>query len=146
MAEFRVSGLDSLMLSLSEIETIPEDVKDEILNEQADALVDHLKLRGEGYGVDDTGKLLKSIKKGKPKRGKDGARKIVVSPRGSRTRGVDKKQTIKNTEIGFLVNYGVPKKKIPAKPFWTDTEALSAMTMERIAAEVYDKWLKSLNL
>lgn len=139
MAQFSVSGLDELMLTMQEVAVIPEDVIDGILNDQADALVEHIKLRGEGYGVVDSGDMLKSIKKGKAKRGKKGGRQIVVSARG-RKRG--SKTT--NAEIAFLNNYGTRHQK--ARPFWSDSEKLSEMTFKKIARDHIDHWLKSKDL
>lgn len=143
MAEFSFSGIDDLSLSLREIEELPEEVADEILEAQADILIDELQNRGKAYGVaaPDSGKMLRSIKKGKPKRGKKGTRQIVVSPRGSRMRG---KKKITNAEIAFLNNYGTRHQQ--ARPFWSDAEKTSEKSMEKAAAEVHDKWLISKGL
>lgn len=143
MAEFSFSGINELELSLREIEELPEEVADEMLEAQADVLIDEIQNRGEAYGVmaPGSGKMLKSIKKGKAKRGKNGTRQIVVSPRGSRTRG--KKKT-SNAEIAFLNNYGTRHQQ--ARPFWSDAEKTSEKSMEKAAAEVHDKWLISKGL
>ena len=140
MAGFEVNGLDALMLSLQEVEALPEHLQDEILNAQADALIPELQERGRAYGVEDSGKMLKSIKKGKVRRNKNG-RYIVVSPRGTRRRGG---KSVSNSEIAFLNNYGTRHQS--ARPFWTDTTEISAKTLFRIAERHYDEWLKSLNL
>ena len=137
MAEFSVSGLDELMLSMQEVAELPMDVKDEILTRQADVLVDEIKKRGMGYGVDDTGKMLKSIKAGKPRTKKD-IRYVVVKPYGTRTRGKEKKQKITNSEVAFLVNYGT--RHTQARPFFTDAVAVSEKTMDKIALEVVDRF------
>ena len=143
MAEFYFSGVDALELSLKEIEELPDDVVDEMLGAQADVLIEEIRRRGEGYGVKapGSGKMLKSIKKGKAKRGKNGTRQIVVSPRGARIRG--KKKTT-NAEIAFMNNYGTRNQQ--ARPFWSDAEKLSEKTMEAVAAEVHDRWLASKGL
>lgn len=138
MAGFSFSGLDDLILSMAEVEAMPEYVQDEILNAQADVLVIEIQRRGEGYGVHDSGKMLASIKKGKAKRGKKGGRQIVISARGERKNGVS------NGEVAFLNNYGTRHQK--ARPFWSDAEKLSEKTMQSVGFAVYDRWLKSKGL
>ena len=133
MSEFSFSGIDDFIFSMEKVANIPEEVQDEILVEQADVLVHELRLRGEGYGVSDTGAMLQSIKAGKPKKGKKGGRQLVVSPRGKRKDGKT------NGEVAFLNNYGTRHQM--ARPFWTDTEKLTERTMEKVGAEVYDKYL-----
>ena len=140
MAEFSCNGLDDLMLSLQEIESIPDDVKDEILNAEADVLVPEIRDRGKGYGIPD-GKMLQSIKKGKVRTSKKGNKAIPVYAAGSRTRG---KKRIKNSEIAFLNNYGTRHQQ--ARPFWSDTEELSAKTMTAAGERIVNKWLLSKDL
>lgn len=145
MATFNVEGLDDLLLSLTEISQIPEDVQDEMLNGMADALVPEIVERGRGYGVELTGKMLKSISKGKAKT-LQGVRTISVKPRGYQTHGGKglKKQKISNEEVAFLQNYGTRKQQ--ARPFFTDAVAISEKTMQKAAEHIYDLWLKSKNL
>lgn len=140
MAKYEIEGLESTLIAFEQLAKFPEDLQDGILQEQADRLVYDLKLRGEGYGVYDTGKMLSSIKAGKVKDGKDG-RQITVSPTGSRKRG---KTRVRNAEIAFVQNYGTRHQ--PARPFWTDTIELTKMEMAKIAERRIDEWLKSLNL
>lgn len=140
MAEFSCNGLDELMVSMQEIEVMPDDVKDELLNAEADALIPEIKERGHAYGIPD-GKMLQSIKKGKVRTSKKGNKGISVYPAGSRIRG--KKRTT-NSEIAFLNNYGT--RHMQARPFWTDSETTSALTMQKAGEGVVDKWLKSKDL
>ncbi len=141
MAQFEFSGIDDLILSMEQVEALPEYLVDAILTEQAEVLAEEIRLRGKGYGVEDSGKLLSSIKPGKPKKGKKGGRQIVVSARGSRKRGNRK---VNNGEIAFLNNYGTRYQK--ARPFWSDAESMSEQTMRRVAREIYDRWLTKLGL
>lgn len=146
MAEFVIDGLDGLMESLSQFEAMPDHVKDDILNAQADALIPELQERGRAYGVQDTGDMLKKIKKGKIRQNKY-CRYVVVAPRGTRTRKTKsgKSQRIKNAEIGFLQNYGTRNQ--PARPFWTDTVEISAQTVFKAGEKVFDQYLADeLNL
>lgn len=146
MAEFAFSGIDELEATLQEIVEIPEDVVDEMLNAQADVLIDELQQRGRAYGVSPSEKLLKAIKRGKPKRAKSGNRQVVVAPRGTRTyvtrKGDIRKRT--NAEIAFLRNYGT--RHLKALPFWSDGVKVADRTMMRAAADVHDRWLRSKGL
>lgn len=140
MAEIGFVGLDDLILSMEEIAQIPDDVKDEMLNAQADVVTAAQKTKARAYGVQDTGLVISSIKKGKPKR-KKGVRVIYITPSGTRRRG---KQTVRNAEIAFINEYGDRKQR--ARPFIRDANEASAEATTQAGFEVYDKWLKSKNL
>lgn len=140
MAEIGFSGLDELMLSMEEISEIPDEVQDAMLNAQADVVTAAQKARARAYGVQDTGLVISSIKKGKPKR-KKGVRVIYITPSGTRRRG---KQTVRNAEIAFINEYGDRRQR--ARPFIRDANEACAEATTQAGFEVYDKWLKSKNL
>lgn len=140
MAEIGFSGLDELMLSMEEIAQIPDEVQDAMLNAQADVVTAAQKARARAYGVQDTGLVIFSIKKGKPKR-KKGVRVIYITPSGTRRRG---KQTVRNAEIAFINEYGDRRQR--ARPFIRDANEACAEATTQAGFEVYDKWLKSKNL
>lgn len=140
MAEIGFSGLDELMLSMEEISQIPDEVQDAMLNAQADVVTAAQKAKARAYGVQDTGLVISSIKKGKPKR-KKGVRVIYITPSGTRRRG---KQTVRNAEIAFINEYGTKRQR--ARPFVRDANEASAEATTQAGFEVYDKWLKSKNL
>lgn len=140
MAEIGFSGLDELMLSMEEIAQIPDEVQDAMLNAQADVVTAAQKARARAYGVQDTGLVISSIKKGKPKR-KKGVRVIYITPSGTRRRG---KQTVRNAEIAFINEYGDRRQR--ARPFIRDANEACAEATTQAGFEVYDKWLKSKNL
>lgn len=135
-----LEGLDGLCLSMSEIAEIPNDVQDAMLNAQADVAIPAQQAKARSYGVVDTGLVISSIKKTKPKIGKDG-RCIYVYPQGSRKRG---KKTTRNAEIAFIAEYGRRKQK--ARPFIRDANESCAEQTTQAAAKIYDSWLKSKNL
>ena len=141
MASFDVKGLDGLLLSMTEISQIPEDVQDQMLNAQADIVVRAQQEKARAYGVQKTGLLISSIKKGKVKATKTG-RAIYVYPQGSRTRSGKK---TRNAEIAFVAEYGRPKKQ-KARPFIRDANETSAEETTQAGAMVYDQFLKSKNL
>ena len=140
MAEFHVTGLDELMLSMQEIAEIPDDVKDQMLDAQANVVVAAQRSSAKSYGVQDTGLTISSIKKGRPKKRK-GVRVLYVTPSGTRRRG---KQVTRNAEIAFINEYGTRKKK--ARPFIRTANEACAEATTQAGFEVYHKWLKSKNL
>lgn len=137
MATLNCNGLDDLILSMKEIAEIPQEVQDEILNAQADIVVEEQKRIGRIYGVEKTGITLKSIKKTKPKTKKDG-RTIYVYPQGKNKDGN------RTAEVAFIANYG--KKSQKAKPFITEANERSAEATTQAAMSVYDRWLRTRDL
>ena len=141
MAEFSFSGIDELMLSMQEVAEIPDEVVDEMLNAQADVVVEAQRKQGKAMGVHRTGLTVKSIKKGKVKLRKDGTRCIYVSPMGTRKRG---NKRVRNAEIGFVTEYGTRTQK--ARPFIKTANEKSAAETTAAAAEVHHRWLESKGL
>jgi HK97 gp10 family phage protein len=137
MAEFGVAGLDDLMLTMQQIAEIPAEVQDEILNAQADVIVEAQKSKGHSYGVERTGVTLNSIKKSKPKSRK-GSRVVYVTPTGTNKDGN------RNAEVAFVNNYGTRSQK--ARPFITDANEMSEEQTTTAGAAVYDRWLKTKGL
>lgn len=140
MAEFGVTGLEDLLLSMQEVAQIPDDVIDEILNAQADVTVEAQKAAGRQMGVEDTGITLRKLKKGKVKIRK-GQRVIYITPTGTRQRG---KTKTRNAEIAFVNEYG--KKGQKARPFIKLGNEKSAEEATAAGFRVYDAWLQSKNL
>ena len=142
MAELNCSGLDDFMLSMQQIAELPDEVVDEMLNAQADVVVEAQKRVGHAMGVEapGSGVMLRSIKKGKVKLRK-GQRVLYVSPTGSRKRGGTR---VRNAEIAFVNEFG--KKDQKARPFIRTGNEASAEQTTNAALEVYDRYLKSKNL
>lgn len=140
MAEFGVTGLNELMLSMQEIAQIPDDVVDEILNAQADVTVEAQKAAGRQLGVEDTGITLQKLKKGRVKLRK-GQRVLYITPTGSRKRG---KTRTRNAEIAFINEFG--KKGQKARPFIKLGNEKSAEAATAAGFRVYNRWLESKNL
>lgn len=143
MAEFGCTGLDGLMLSFQEIMEIPEEVQDEILNAQADVVVEAQRRKIKAYGIYDGSSpvhVANSVKKGRVKL-KKGARVLYVTPTGTRTRG---KVKTRNAEIAFVNEFGRRDQK--ARPAIGDANEESAEAATQAAFRVYDEWLKSKNL
>lgn len=141
MAEITCNGLEELLLSMEEIAQIPEEVQDAMLNAQADVVVKAQKEKARLYGVQDTGELIRSIKKGRVKRAKGGARVIYVTPTGSRKRAG---KPVRNAEIAFLAEYG--RRDQQARPFIRDANETSAKATTEAGAEVYFRWQQEKGL
>lgn len=138
MATFSFDGVGDLMLSMQQIAEIPEDVQAEMLNTEADIVLNAIKAKGEAYGVHRTGETLAHIRKGKVKRDKDGNLCVYITFNGKNAKGT------RYAEIAFINNYG--KKNQAARPFFTDGIAASEDQAAKKADAVYDEWLQSKNL
>ena len=138
MADFQVSGLDDLLLSLQDVAALPEDVQDEMLNAQADVVLAAQKK--SALSIADTGQTARSLRKGKPKTRK-GIRSISITFSGSRKRG---RSTTRNAEIAFINEYG--KTGMPARNFIRTANEQSAAASTQAAAAVYDQYLQSKGL
>ena len=140
MGSLTYSGYDELILSMQEVANLPDEVLDEMLNAQADIVVDAQRKQAEAMGVVDTGLTLRSIKKGKVKV-KKGVRSIFITPSGTRKRG---KKRVRNAEIAFVNEFG--KKKQKARPFIRTANEMSAQATTQAAADVLDRYYTSKNL
>ena len=138
MADFGVSGLDELMLSLQEVAQLPEDVQDEMLNAQAAVVLQ--SQQSAAQAIKDTGQTARSLRKGKPK-SKKGARSVSITFFGSRKRG---KTSTRNAEIAFVNEFG--KRGVPARNFIRSANERSAAASTQAAAIVYDQYLRSKGL
>ena len=141
MPKVTLSGLDELILDMQAIAELPDEIQDEMLNAQADIVVEAQKRAGHAMGVEDTGLTLRSIRKGKAKRSKEGMRVLYITPTGTRKRG---KSKVRNAEIAFVNEYGDRDQK--ARPFIRTGNESSAEQATEAAMRVYDRWLKSKNL
>ena len=141
MAEIGFSGMDDLLFSMEELAKIPEEVQDAMLNAQADVVVQAQKRSARTYGVEETGEMIRSIKKGRVKRGKGGERVIYVTPTGTRKRG---NTTTRNAEIAFTNEYGTRDQ--PARPFIRDANETSAKETTEAGAEVFYNWQEKSGL
>ena len=138
MAEFDVSGLDDLMLSLQDVADLPETVQDAMLDAQADVVLQ--AQQSAAQAIADTGQTARSLRKSKP-RTRKGVRSISITFAGSRKRG---DTTTRNAEIAFVNEYG--KKGVPARNFIRKANEQSAAASTQAAKEIYDQYLQSKGL
>ena len=155
MARLEVQGITGTNLETSGL-NVTDELLDAMLDAEAEVVVRAQKAKGEAYGVhqkNNGGMTLASIKPGKKHRYK-GDRCIEVAPQGSRKRGG---KTIRNGEIAFLNEYGVPhtgktkkngdpQKPIPARPFIRDANEECADEAVKAAYEVLNNHLNKKGL
>ena len=143
MAGFVSQGLDSLMLDLQAVASLPEEVQDEILNAEADVLVDAQSRKIREMGIYDGSSpvhVASSIKKNKPKTRK-GTREIMIVSKGTRRRG---NKTTRNAEILFVNEFG--KRGQKARPAVATANEESAAATTAAGAHVWNRFLEQHNL
>lgn len=140
MANLGVDGLADLMLGLDTISELPDDVAEEMLAAEAEIVEEAQIYTGMKMGVHRTGVTLASIRRGRMKRAKGGARVMYVSPQGNNENGD------RNAEVAFENEFGVPGRSIAPRPFIKTANEEAAEVAVEAAAAVHDKFLKSKNL
>lgn len=140
MAKLSVNGLDDLMLSLEEIASIPDDVAAAMLDAEAQVVEEAQLAEGMSMGVYDTGQTLSSIRRGRMKKGRDGTRQMYVTPKGTN----DKEE--RNATVAFVNEFGVPRRKIPPRPFIATANEKAATPAVAEAEKIYDQFLQDKGL
>lgn len=140
MAKLSVDGLDGLMLSLEEIASIPDDVVQAMLDAEAQVVEEAQIAQGMTMEVYDTKQTLRSIRRGRMKRAKDGSRVVYITPQGRNDRGE------RNAAVAFINEYGVPSRKIPPRPFIAVANEKAAGPAVAEAEKIYDEFLRSKDL
>ena len=141
MATFSVDGVFDFD-ELLNAGAIPSEVMNQMLHSSADVIVKNQKQTAEAMlkGKYATGRLAKSIAKGRVKRSKDGS-SIEIGFKSGRVRGKNGPRTTSNAEIAFLNEYG--KRGQPPRPFIQQANEKCRDAAIDAAAKVYDKWLES---
>lgn len=168
MARFNAQGIEGLALSMEEFAVIPDAVVEEMLDAAGKGVVRYHQAEISAQGLVKSKKLLGSIK-AHPKAGSaknDWKRYVLVYPTGQhhtfRRRPVTKQyarskhgrtytvggdsKVVTNAEVGFIQAYGAPKKGIRGTDWMKKANEKAAAEVEKAELEVYDRWLKSLNL
>lgn len=141
MAIESLTELAALQADLQELASLPDSLVAEMLNAEADIIIQGQKNSAREYGTVDTGQMAASIKKGAIKKLKSGDRCIYVGPSGTRTRdGI----TTRNAEIAFINEFG--KHGQPARPFINTANERYADKAVDAAFKIYDRYLTSKNL
>lgn len=134
----RTTGLDDLIGSFDKLMDIPDEVQEAMLNAEADVVAAAQKAKLEELGLHKTGQLKKSISR-KGKIEKKGMRRYLdVYPQGIREDGT------RNAEVGFILEYGAPKRGIPASGWMKNANEECSEEAVEAAADVYNKFLEQL--
>jgi hypothetical protein len=139
MPGIQFDGLDDLIGDLEKLADLPDEVMDGMVNAEADVVVKAHKKELEARGMRQTGQLINSVgKTGVTTKGYSHA--VDVYPQGTRDDGV------RNAEVGFILEYGSPKKHIPASNWMAQANEGCADEAVKAAGAVYDEFLKKHNL
>jgi hypothetical protein len=139
MASINFEGLDDLIADLEKVRDLPDDVMEEMLDAEAEIVIKAHKSELESRGMRRTGQLIGSIgATNKISRGF--SHSVDVYPQGTRDDGV------RNAEVGFILEYGAPKKHIPASNWMEQANEGCADKAVEAAGAVYDEFLKKNNL
>ena len=144
VAKMTVNGLDGLIDDLAELTRLPDAVVDDVLNAEADAIVEaqRSEISARWKGPYSLGISAQSVKKGKVKKNRDG-RSISVYPQGSRRRNGE---STRNAEIAFINEYGAPKRHIAARPAINTANQKKEQSAVEAGEKVYHAYLDSKNL
>lgn len=143
MAGFVAQGLDGLILDLQTVANMPEEVQDEILNAEADVVMDAQQKKIREFGIYDGSSpvhVANSLKKNRPKTQK-GKRVIHITSKGVRRRG---NIITRNAEILFVNEFG--KRGQKARPAIATANEESAAATTAAGARVWDEYLTKNNL
>ena len=145
MARFDVYGIADLYSDLAALSFLPERVTADILNAEADVIVEAQRNYMEKMqrGPESTGISAKSVKKGRVQRGRDGPY-ISIYPHGTRKRGKKKIHDIRNAEIAFINEYG--KRGQPGRPAILTANEQAAGKATEAGEKGYHAYLDSKNL
>ena len=156
MAKFS-SDVGQLMLDMQQIAEIPEDVIDEMLQAGSKVGVEAMRRSLRRMGLVKTGQLADSLVAVR-KVDKYGRIYYEVYPKGRRKaephvltvaniRRVDPLHTYAepptNNEVGFVLEFGAPKRGIKARQWMRKANEESADDVVAAEFKVYDDWLKS---
>lgn len=165
MAKFNATGIEGLQLDLKRFLALPDEAVEKILDAEGEVVVNAHKASISSLGLINTHKLHDSISAIK-KIGRDGKRYVLVYPHGTHhqynrrlvtkefkrskhgrtyTVGGDVKPAA-NQDVGFVHEYGAPKRHIPAQHWMRDANERSEAAAAAAGQRVLDEYLKQHNL
>ena len=141
MAKFSFKGIDELDKAIHAASKMPQFVLTDMLKAMAEILKEQIPKSASALGVGQKfGQAFLNALWIKPPKGST----IEVTFKGSRSdyrhRGV------REAEIGFLNEFGVPSKHMGAKPFMQDAMDQAGDQMVSAGEEIFNKWLDSIGL
>jgi hypothetical protein len=139
MAGIRFEGIDELIADLEKVTDLSGDAMESMLDAEAAVVTKAHKKELESLGLRRTGQLIASVAEGnRSQRGF--SHEIDVWPQGTRSNGV------RNAEVGFILEYGAPKKHLPALNWMKSANEGCEDEAVEAASDAYDKFLKEHNL
>ncbi len=158
------NGLEECMLFFDDLANIPEDVMLDMLDAEAEIVIEAQKKEIDTLGLVDTAKMRDSITADKKMMRKGLTRYINVYPHGVHHRysGREKTKAYKrskhgrtytygggerkanNAEVAFIHEFGAPGRNIPAKQWMRKANEKAAPAAAEAAAEVLHDWQNSL--
>lgn len=152
MAQFIVDGIGDVCASFAAIATIPDDVKSDMLNREADIIA---KAQKEA-APRDTGKMADSIAKKAPRLNYNGGTIEVTfdgihhTNKSGRSRYRNRRErsggATRNAEVAFIHEFGAPSRNIPGQQWILKTNEANADEAVDGAAEIHDQWLTKCGL
>lgn len=144
MARLEVNGMDALLADYTELLQLPSEVVEGILNAEADVIVpaQRAEIQRRWKGPYSEGISAKSIKKTAVQIKKDG-HCIYIYPQGERKRG---RKKVRNGEIAFINEYGVPGRGIAPRPAIAAANAKAEKQAVEAGEKVYHTYLDSKKL
>ena len=159
MAGIKATGIEGLALSMQEVAEIPDEIIADMLEAGGAVVVESHRRQLAAFGLIKTGILKGSIsalsKQGDSKN--NWRRSLVVYPKGThhkvnrrQTDGTNKRgskgKTVPAGEVGFIHEYGAPKRRIKGKKWMQKANEGAADAVAAAEMEVYDRWLTSKEL
>ena len=133
MARFEVSGLDVILEGLWDMAESTPQLRDDILNAEADVIEPAIKNSLSVKGLVRTGKLKASIARRKYKRS------IRIGPQGDHHPGIS------SGKLGGIQEYGSARRNIKGR-YWMKAGVESNLGKAYAAADkVYDEFMKKHN-
>lgn len=144
---YSFEGINELQLTMQEVAELPDATKDAMLSAGADVFIRVCKNKITELGMVRTGQLLNSIKAFSKRKKRDNELYYLVYPAGTRRKqSRSSKKAATNAEVGFIHEYGLPRKHIPAKQWMRSAVDESADAVVAAEAAVYSQYLKSKGL
>lgn len=146
MAELFVDGMDGVLDMFENLLDVPDRVLEQILEAQTKVVIEAQKQSVPK----NKNKLEGSIKPGKILRSIDDMYRYIY-PQGthhvskkSRYRNSGSSRTVTNAEVGFIHEFGAPRRNIKASQWMRKANEKSAAETTAAGQEVFDSWVDTL--
>jgi hypothetical protein len=132
MAGFTFDGIDEIIAQYGRLDILLS-IQDEMLRAESEVII---KAQRAG-APKDTGRLAESISGSACKTGRNGARYMDIYPKGLH----DKDGKVRNAEVGFINEFGAPKRGIAARQWMKLANEECADDALAAATVIYDRYI-----